>query len=129
MCVIVPGCVFLQTLLRRRDSLARLTCRDSGLSHYVTLHCHAFRRALQLPVWFRNRHAQSLLGLWANEPGVQFNRYVPGHAPAVWNRALFSVALPPQRPYGLLGTGSPGRPPRLSQWKAGRSVHSCVFCR
>ena len=26
----------------------------------------------------------------------------------------FSVALRPQRPYGLLGTGSPGRPPRLS---------------
>ena len=26
----------------------------------------------------------------------------------------FSVALRPKRPYGLLGTGSPGRPPRLS---------------
>ena len=26
-----------------------------------------------------------------------------------------NVALRPQRPYGLLGTGSPGRPPRLSQ--------------
>ena len=26
----------------------------------------------------------------------------------------FSAALRPQRPYGLLGTGSPGRPPRLS---------------
>ena len=26
----------------------------------------------------------------------------------------FSVALRPQRPYGLLGTGSPGRPPGLS---------------
>ena len=29
-------------------------------------------------------------------------------------RGSFSVALRPQRPYGLLGTGSPGRPPRLS---------------
>ena len=30
----------------------------------------------------------------------------------------FSVVLRPQRPYGLLGTGSPGRPPRLphSSW-------------
>ena len=27
----------------------------------------------------------------------------------------FSAALRPQKPYGLLGTGSPGRPPRLSQ--------------
>ena len=27
----------------------------------------------------------------------------------------FSVALRPQRLYGLLGTGSPGRPPRLSR--------------
>ena len=27
---------------------------------------------------------------------------------------FFSVALHPQRPCGLLGTGSPGRPPRLS---------------
>ena len=26
-----------------------------------------------------------------------------------------NVAFHPQRPYGLLGTGSPGRPPRLSQ--------------
>ena len=26
----------------------------------------------------------------------------------------FSVAVRPQRPYGLLGTGSPGLPPRLS---------------
>ena len=26
----------------------------------------------------------------------------------------FNVALRPQRPYGLLWTGSPGRPPRLS---------------
>ena len=26
----------------------------------------------------------------------------------------FNVALRPQRPLGLLGTGSPGRPPRLS---------------
>ena len=25
-----------------------------------------------------------------------------------------NVALRPQKPYGLLGTGSPGRPPRLS---------------
>ena len=31
-------------------------------------------------------------------------------AKPVW----FSVALRPQRPYGLLGTGSPGRSPRLS---------------
>ncbi|XP_070183579.1 protein ABHD15-like, partial [Littorina saxatilis] len=62
------------TLLRRRDSLARLTCRDSALSHYVTLHCHAFRRALQLPVWCRNRHVQSLMALWVSEPGVQFDR-------------------------------------------------------
>ena len=31
------------------------------------------------------------------------------------HRAIdFSVALRPQRPYGLLGTGSPGRPPRRS---------------
>ena len=27
---------------------------------------------------------------------------------------MFSVALSPQRPYGLSGTGGPGRPPRLS---------------
>ena len=26
----------------------------------------------------------------------------------------FNIALRPQRPYGLLGTGNPGRPPRLS---------------
>ena len=32
---------------------------------------------------------------------------------------MFSVALRPQRLYGLLGTGSPGRPPPLS--------HSSVF--
>ncbi|KAL8575215.1 hypothetical protein ACOMHN_042336 [Nucella lapillus] len=66
--------IYLKTLLRRRDSLARLTCRDSALSHFLTRHCHAFRRALQLPLWCRNRHVQSLLALCAWEPGVQFER-------------------------------------------------------
>ena len=32
----------------------------------------------------------------------------------VWNSVRFSLALRPQKPSGLLGTGSPGRPPRLS---------------
>ena len=36
-------------------------------------------------------------------------------APEVWNLYFkFIVALRPQRPYGLFGTGGPGRPPRLS---------------
>ena len=51
---------------------------------------------------------------------------------------VFSVASRPQRPYGLLGTDSPGRPPRLwhSSWTlpAERAVfsmlpHMSYLCR
>ena len=31
-----------------------------------------------------------------------------------WFNRSFSVVIRPQKPYGVLGTGSPGRPPRLS---------------
>ena len=38
------------------------------------------------------------------------------HAPCCYEHWLpFSVALPPQKPCGLLGTGSPGWPPHLSK--------------
>ena len=38
-----------------------------------------------------------------------------------------NVALRPQRPQGLIGTGSPGRPPQLSHssWALIRVVHCC----
>ena len=36
----------------------------------------------------------------------------------------FSAALRPQRPYGLLGTGSPGRPPRLSHSSSALTMRS-----
>ena len=42
----------------------------------------------------------------------------------------FNVALRSQRPYGLLGTGSPGRPPRLSHssWALIIIIIGCLFC-
>ena len=54
-------------------------------------------------------------------------------APELWGENVafkFSVALRPQRPYGLLGTGSPGRPPRLSHstWALRRECGVQVQC-
>ena len=44
-----------------------------------------------------------------------------------WGQFMFSVTLRPQRPYGLLGTGSSGRPP-LSPWVMLQAVHvQCYF--
>ena len=41
----------------------------------------------------------------------------------------FSVALRPQRPYGLLGPGNPGRPSRLSHssWPLSSRLLHCCF--
>nr|KAG5695474.1 hypothetical protein BaRGS_011316 [Batillaria attramentaria] len=72
--LLITVLIYLKTLFRTRDCLARLTCRDSTLSHHVTAHCHAFRRALRLPVLARNSHVQSVMGLLAREAGVEFRR-------------------------------------------------------
>ena len=40
----------------------------------------------------------------------------------------FNVALRPQRPYGLLGAGSPGRPPRLSHSSCALNNSSSQCC-
>ena len=39
----------------------------------------------------------------------------------------FNAALRPQKPYGILGTGSPGRPPRLSHSSAEDSWVQCCI--
>lgn len=72
--LLITVLIYLKTLFRTRDCLARLTCRDSALSHHVTQYCHAFRRALRLPVWARNAHIQSAMGLLARERDVEFRR-------------------------------------------------------
>ena len=49
-------------------------------------------------------------------------------SPHLRTRLKFRVALRPQRPYGLLGTGSPGRPPRLSHGSWALVNRLCVQC-
>ena len=57
---------------------------------------------------FTSTETVGLLGTGAQDVHLDFHT-----APALRVVLSFNVALRPQRPYGLLGTESPGRPPRL----------------
>ena len=65
-----------------------------------------------------DRPCSMLLYVHRDSPDYQRREARDGHldfhtAPDLW-QALFNVTLRPQRQPGLLATGSPGRPPRLS---------------
>ena len=60
--------------------------------------------------------------------GVKFDvDYTNPQIPTFSHEFEFNVALRPQRPYGPLGTGSPGRPPRLSHSSGGNLFVQCCF--
>ena len=81
----------------------------SGLSDFV-LYSNFTRRSDRVVSRRCRRVRVHWQGLFATRPNWLFQ---------------FRVALRPQRPYGLLGTGSPGRPPPLSH--SGTVVQNCLL--
>ena len=79
---------------RLRGDLTENELRLIGITHVQTSHLPVLVSQRQHP-----RHT----------PSIAFRHIPPNCA-----RFRFSVALRPQKPSGLLGLGSPGRPPRLS---------------
>ena len=67
-----------------------------------------------LMLLYVNRDHKDYKGRGAQDGHLDFHA-----APKLWHNMQFefefNVALRPQRPYGLLGTGNPGRPPRPSR--------------
>ena len=102
--------------------------------HVYLITNNALRNRLQTTITSKNcprssvLHAMPLCCLLSSKRGLQ-----PSIAPGTRSSFEFSVALRPQRLYGLsLGTGSPGRPSRLSHSSCALTMCCCCcffkFC-